>query len=111
MKLQKAVVRRFSIKNVLLKIYQNSQETPCARVSFLMRLQAGRMQLYLKETPGQVFPCTFCTVFKNTYLITGNQPITLLNNQKITLNDEKKLHSYSRALGKKHKLKITAAEN
>ena len=111
MKLQKAVVRRFSIKNVLLKIPQNSQETPCARASFLMRLQAGRLQLYLKETPTQVFPCEFCTVFRNTYLITGNQPITLLNNQKINLNHEKKLHSYSTVLGKKYKLKITEAEN
>ena len=76
-----------------------------------MRLQAGRLQLYLKETPTQVFPCEFCTVFRNTYLITGNQPITLLNNQKINLNHEKKLHSYSTVLGKKYKLKITEAEN
>ena len=29
-----AVVRRFSVKNVFLEITQNSQENPCARVTF-----------------------------------------------------------------------------
>ena len=36
-KLSKAVVRRCSVKKVLLKIWQNSQESTCARVSFLKR--------------------------------------------------------------------------
>ena len=25
------------------------------------------MQLYLKETPAQVFSCEYCKIFKNTY--------------------------------------------
>ena len=25
------------------------------------------LQLYLKETPAQVFPCEICEIFKNTY--------------------------------------------
>ena len=35
-----AVVRKRSVKNVFLEILQNSQENTCARVSFLMKLQA-----------------------------------------------------------------------
>ena len=40
-----------SKKKVFLKISQNSQENPCARVSFL----------------AHVFPCEFCEMFKNTF--------------------------------------------
>ena len=35
-----AVTRTCSVKNILLKISQNSQENTCARVSFLVKLQA-----------------------------------------------------------------------
>ena len=35
-----AVVRRCSVKKVFLEISQNSQENTCARVSFLIKLQA-----------------------------------------------------------------------
>ena len=31
---EKAVVQRYSVKNVFLKILQNSQENTCAKVSF-----------------------------------------------------------------------------
>ena len=34
--------------------------------SFLIRLQAPEMQLYLKETPRQVFSCEICEIFKST---------------------------------------------
>ena len=34
------------VKKVFLEISQNSQENTCARVSFLMRLQASDVQLY-----------------------------------------------------------------
>ena len=37
-----AVARRCSVRKVLLKILQNSQENTCAGVSFLMKLQAYR---------------------------------------------------------------------
>ena len=47
--------QRCSIKKVLLKILQNSQENICARVCFLRKLQASG-----------VF-CEFCEIFKNTY--------------------------------------------
>ena len=41
-----AVARGCSDKNVFLKISQNSQENTCARVSFLMKLQASGQQRY-----------------------------------------------------------------
>ena len=40
-----------SIKKVLLDISQNSQENTCARVSFLIKLQASGCNL-LKRDPG-----------------------------------------------------------
>ena len=36
---KEAVIQRCSVKNVFLKILQNSQENPCARVSFLIKSQ------------------------------------------------------------------------
>ena len=42
---------------VFLKTSQNSQENTCARVSFLIKLQATLLK---KETPAQVFSCEFC---------------------------------------------------
>ena len=35
-----AVIRRFSVRKVLLKISQNSQKNTCSRVSFLIQLKA-----------------------------------------------------------------------
>ena len=37
---QEAVAQRFSVKMVFLEISQYSQENTCARVSFLIKLQA-----------------------------------------------------------------------
>ena len=50
------------------KIWQSSQKNSCTRVSFLLNLQDFRMQLYLQETPAQVFSCKFCKSFNNTFL-------------------------------------------
>ena len=41
-----AVVWRCSVEKVFLEISQNSQENTCARVSFLIKLQASGLQLY-----------------------------------------------------------------
>ena len=38
------------------------------RVSFLIKLQAGALQLYLNETPAQMLSCEFFSVSQNTYL-------------------------------------------
>ena len=37
---QEAGVQRYSVKKVFLEISQNSQENTCAKVSFLIKLQA-----------------------------------------------------------------------
>ena len=47
-----AVIRGVLLKKVFLEISQNSQENSCARVSFLIKLQALGLQLYLKRDPG-----------------------------------------------------------
>ena len=44
--LLEAVVQRCSAKKVFLEILQNSQENACARVTFLIKLQAWGLQLY-----------------------------------------------------------------
>ena len=57
------VAQRCSVKKVLLEILQNSQENTCARVSFLIKLQA----FIKKETLSQVFSREFCGISKNTF--------------------------------------------
>ena len=54
-------------KKVFLKISQNSQENTCARVSFLIKLQASACNFITKETLAQVFSCEFCEFSKSTY--------------------------------------------
>ena len=63
-----AVVRRCSVEKVFLEISQNSQENTCARVSFLIKLQAWASNFIKKETLAQVFSCEFCEISKNTFL-------------------------------------------
>ena len=41
-----AVVQSCSVKKVFLEISQNLQENACARISFLVKLQAWGLQLY-----------------------------------------------------------------
>ena len=62
-----AVVQRCSVKRVFLEISQNSQENTCARVSFLIKLQAEVFNFIKKETLAQVFSCEFCEISKNTF--------------------------------------------
>ena len=58
---------RSSHLEVLLKISQNSQENTCARVSFLIKLQAEACNFIKNETLAQVFSCAFCVIFRNTF--------------------------------------------
>ena len=51
---QEAVVQRCSVKKVFLEISQNSQENTCARVSFLIKLQAQE-HIFLQNTSGGCF--------------------------------------------------------
>ena len=61
-----AVAQRCSVEKVFLEISQNSQENTCARVSFLIKLQAQTCNFIKKETPAQVFSSKFCEISKNT---------------------------------------------
>ena len=66
----RAVTRRCSIKQMFLKISQNSQETACARLSFLIKLQAQACNFIKKEALAQVmFSYENCKIFKNIYFI------------------------------------------
>ena len=65
-----AVARRYSVNNVFLEISQNSQKSTCARVSFLMKLQASACNFTKKETLAQVFSkisSEFCEISKNNF--------------------------------------------
>ena len=53
---KEAVVRRCSVKRMLLEISRNSHENTCARDLFL-----------IKESLAQVFSCEFCEISKNTF--------------------------------------------
>ena len=55
------------MKKVFLEISQDSQEKTCARVSLLIKLQAGSFKFIKKETLTQVSSCEFCEISKNTF--------------------------------------------
>ena len=56
-----AVAPRFSVKNVLFKILQNSQKNACVRVCF------NKVADLKKTPPIQVFSCEICEIFKNDF--------------------------------------------
>ena len=60
-----AVVWRCSVKNMFLRISQDSQENTCARVSFLVRPKT--YNFIKKETLAQVLSCVCWEIFKNTF--------------------------------------------
>ena len=60
-----AVARRCSVKKMFLEISQNSQGNTCARVSFLIKLQAKACR-FIKKTLAQKFFCEFYEISKNT---------------------------------------------
>ena len=62
-----AVAQTCSVKKIFLEISQNSQENPCARASFLIKLQAEACNFIKKETLTQVLSCEFCEISKNTF--------------------------------------------
>ena len=54
---------------MVLEISQNSEEHTCARVSFLIKLQASTCSIIKKETTAQVFSCEFCEIFNNSFFL------------------------------------------
>ena len=80
---------RCSVKKKFLKISQNSEENTCARVSFLITLQASlirasrqintlKKNTLEKETLALVFSCEFYKNFKNTFYIEHLQWLLLV---------------------------------
>ena len=61
-----AVTGRYSVKKVFSEISKNLQESTCAWVSFLIKLQVSACNFTKKETLAQVFSCEFCKISKNT---------------------------------------------
>ena len=62
--MSEAVVRRYSVKTVFLKISQNSQENR----NLLFNKVAGQACSFIKkEILAQVLSCEFCDIFKNTF--------------------------------------------
>ena len=70
-----AVAKTCSVKKVFLEISQNSQENTCARVSFLIKLQA--------EAWHRCFPVNFAkflrTLFLTEHLWATASPFVLAN--------------------------------
>ena len=64
-----AVGQRCSVKKVFLGIWQNSQENTCVRVSFLIKFQVSRLQLYQKRDWHRGFPVNL-TKFQRTPIFT-----------------------------------------
>ena len=56
-----------SVQKVFWKIPENSQESTCARVSFLEKLQVEVCNFIKKETLPQLFYCDFWEIFKNIF--------------------------------------------
>ena len=52
---------------MFLEISQNSQENTCARVFFLIELQAKACKVIKKETLAQVFSCEFYEISKTAF--------------------------------------------
>ena len=55
------------VKKLLLETSQNSQENTCARVSFLIKLQAMSCNIIKKEALALVLCCEFYQISKNTF--------------------------------------------
>ena len=63
-----SVARRYSVKNAFLKISQNSMENACARVPFLIQLQAEPATSLKKRLWHRCFPVSFANFFRTTFL-------------------------------------------
>ena len=59
---------RYSAKNVFSEISQNSQENTCARVSFLIKLQARSATVLKKGLWHRCFPVNFAKFLRTPFL-------------------------------------------
>ena len=91
-----AVTRRCSVKQVLLEISQNSRENTCAKVCFLIKLQAEICNFIKTEILAQVFSCEFCKIFKNIFSY-RTSPVTASAHGK-QRHSKQKFHRFYRRL-------------
>ena len=61
-----ALAQKCSVKNVFLKMSENSVENTCAIVSFLIKFQVT-CNFINKEALAQAFYCDFCEISKSTF--------------------------------------------
>ena len=68
-RISEAVIRRCSMKKLFLKILQNWQKSTCARVSFLIKLQASGnfIKKEVKEVNAKVFSYEFCEYLRTLF--------------------------------------------
>ena len=66
----------FYKKKLSFEISLNLEENTCARVSFLIKLQAVARNIIEKGTLAETFSCEFCEKFKNTFFIEHLQVTT-----------------------------------
>ena len=66
---EEAVAQTCSVKRVFLEISQNSQENTCARVSFLIKLQAPPATL-LNRTPLVAASVCYCLIVYSFSIVT-----------------------------------------
>ena len=65
---KKAFAQTCSVKKVFFEISQNSQENTCARVSFLIKLQAPPATLLKKRLWHSCFPVSFAKFLRTPFL-------------------------------------------
>ena len=90
----KTITRWFSVKKTLLKVLQNSQENTCLRVSFLLKLKASGLKLYLKRDSGtDVFLWILRNFYKHPFLqnTSGSSFFTILFECQIKGSKELKI--------------------
>ena len=73
-------------KNVFLEILQNSQENTCARVSFLIKLQAQPATLLKKRLWRKCFPLNFAKFLRTPFVIEHLCGLLLDNGNLIKTN-------------------------
>ena len=76
---------------VFLEILQNSEESTCARVSFLIKLHASVCNFIKKETLALVFSCEHCEIIENR-LFYRTPPVAASESNK----KNKRLHLFLR---------------
>ena len=96
------VAQGCSVKKVFLEISQNSQESACARVSFLIKLvfscefcETSKITFSCRTPPVVAFECSGC--FRNVLAITLNRDFSAGNINQLTFGQnppQKKLNNF-----------------